>query len=440
MSHPSDPPEASIAAMLRDRIGLDHETLGGESLRRALWRRMEVCGVDDGDDYAERLLRDEAEFDELVEELLVPETWFFRDVEPFIWLRQFVKDWNRSDASGEPLRVLSVPCSTGEEPYSIAMTLLDLGLAPEQIRIDAVDLSQRALNKAAKGKYSKSSFRGEESRFSDLRDRFFRRSGNRYRMIGQIRTAVRFRRANLVARDFLAAEPVYHLIFCRNVLIYLHAEARRQVLARLHQLLAPDGFLYVGHVEARVTAEGPFRGLGGEFPFAFRPLASDSLDRTAGPADDAEKPLQRGEVRSRATVVSPVRSGATTVSPIHGQDARGTQRGQDARGSRRESVADLLATARDAADSGRLDQATVICEKLPAERPASADVFCLLGLICRAGGKLEEAKTHFQKSLYLAPRHHEALVHMMLLAQQRGDEKLAANFRRRAEQAASVGG
>ncbi|NQT35968.1 MAG: tetratricopeptide repeat protein, partial [Planctomycetes bacterium] len=81
-----------------------------------------------------------------------------------------------------------------------------------------------------------------------------------------------------------------------------------------------------------------------------------------------------------------------------------------------------------------------ICETLLAERPASADVFCLLGLICRASGKLEEAKTHFQKSLYLAPRHHEALVHMMLLAQQRGDEKLAANFRRRAEQAASVGG
>ncbi|NQT40873.1 MAG: chemotaxis protein CheR, partial [Planctomycetes bacterium] len=420
MSHPSDPPEASIAAMLRDRIGLDHETLGGECLRRAYVRRMEVCGVDDGDDYAERLLRDESEFDELVEELLVPETWFFRDVEPFLWLRRFVKDRSRSDASGEPLRVLSVPCSTGEEPYSVAMTLLDLGLAPGQIQIDAVDLSQRALDKAAKGKYSKSSFRGEESRFSDLRDRFFRRRGSRYEVIDQVRAVVHFRRANLVALDFLAAEPVYHLILCRNVLIYLHAEAQQKALTRLHQLLAPDGFLYVGHVEARVTAEGPFRGLGGEFPFAFRPLASDFLDQTAVSADDAERPLHRGTVaeaaratRSDAKGVSPARSRVNRVSPVRGHTARGT---------RRVSEADLLATARDAADSGRLDQATAICETLLAERPASADVFCLLGLICQAGGRLEEAKTHFQKSLYLAPRHHEALVHMMLLAQQRGDE------------------
>jgi len=434
MRLPSDHCEARVEMALRDRVGLDHKTLGEESLRRAVQRRMAACGVDDGGRYVERLLSDESEFNELVEELLVLETWFFRDVEPFLCLRHFVNDHWRHDASRQQLRVLSVPCSTGEEPYSIAMTLRDLGLLPTQFHIDAVDLSQRALDKAVKGEYSKSSFRGNEDQFTRLRKQFFRRSSGRYRVIEQVRAAVRFRRANLVALDFLAAEPAYHLIFCRNVLIYLHADARRKVLARLHQLLAADGLLCVGHVEARVTAEGPFRGLGGECPFAFRPLASDSLARTVGSADNEERALHRGALADTATSTT---QGAALPPARRSASASPIEVGASAQ---RESKADWLKHARDAANSGRLDQATAICETLLAEYPASADVFCLLGLVCQAGGKLEEAKKHFQKSLYLVPGHHESLIHMMLLAQQQGDEKLAASFQRRVERATSVGG
>jgi chemotaxis protein methyltransferase WspC len=94
----------------------------------------------------------------------------------------------------------------------------------------------------------------------------------------------------------------------------------------------------------------------------------------------------------------------------------------------------LINAAREAADSGRLDEATALCEKLLEKCPTNADAFCLLGLVHRARGAPAEAEKHFQKALYLAPQHHEALVHMMLLAQQRGDQKTAANLRRRAEQ------
>jgi chemotaxis protein methyltransferase WspC len=104
------------------------------------------------------------------------------------------------------------------------------------------------------------------------------------------------------------------------------------------------------------------------------------------------------------------------------------------------SDADLIKAAREAADSGRLEEAAALCKRLLEKCPTSADAFCLLGLIHRARGAPAEAEKQFQKALYLAPQHHESLVHMMLLAQERGDQKTAANLRRRAQQVTGAGG
>jgi chemotaxis protein methyltransferase WspC len=109
---------------------------------------------------------------------------------------------------------------------------------------------------------------------------------------------------------------------------------------------------------------------------------------------------------------------------------------------------DPLSLAREAADGGRLDEAAALCRRVLAESAAGgpdtsardADALCLLGVICQARGEIPDAEKHFHKALYLLPRHHEALVHLMLLAQQRGDQPAAGNYRRRAEQADPAGG
>jgi chemotaxis protein methyltransferase WspC len=97
-------------------------------------------------------------------------------------------------------------------------------------------------------------------------------------------------------------------------------------------------------------------------------------------------------------------------------------------------TAAALADARRAADAGRLPEAAAICHQVLAQRPLSAEAFCLMGLIQTSRGDPPEAESCFQKALYLDPRHEEALVHMMLLARQRGDVKSAANYRRRIDQ------
>jgi chemotaxis protein methyltransferase WspC len=464
----SDERVAEVEAALRRRVGLDAASLGAESLRRALRQRMASCAMDEGGHYVLRLLADEAEFTEFVEELLVPETWFFRDVRPFWCLRRFVAENWRPDAAGKRLRLLSVPCSTGEEPYSMAMTLLDLGLLPGQFQVDGVDLSRRVLAQAAQGRYRDSSLRGDEREFPGLCERFLEQRGNRYVVNDPVRASVRFRQANLVADGFLAGELPYDVIFCRNVLIYLHAEARSKALSRLHRLLVPSGLLYVGHVEARVVAEGPFRGSDHEYPFAFCPgphgssgTGSDAGHSGDRPAWDAAgaSPAASGKVKIGPPGTrrpAPLRSRAessrhdTAVSPAS-QTGRPEQRGRQpapvpARRPTSAGIADLVPdaelinAAREAADSGRLDEAAALCQKTLEKCPTSADAFCLLGLIQRARGAQAEAEKHFQKALYLAPQHHEALVHMMLLAEQRGDRKTAANLRRRAEQATGRGG
>jgi chemotaxis protein methyltransferase WspC len=86
-----------------------------------------------------------------------------------------------------------------------------------------------------------------------------------------VRASVQFRRANLVAPDFLQGEERYHVIFCRNLLIYLDASARHLALANLRRLLRDDGLLYVGHVEAASVPTSLFRRHGSLFPFAFQP-------------------------------------------------------------------------------------------------------------------------------------------------------------------------
>ena len=98
-----------------------------------------------------------------------------------------------------------------------------------------------------------------------------------------------------------------------------------------------------------------------------------------------------------------------------------------------------LDAARRAADEGRLEEAEAICTKTLDRCPPCAEAFCLLGVIRLARGAWDEAEQSFQKALYLDPRHHEALIHMMLISQKRGDRRLAANFRRRAERTASGG-
>src|SRR5262249_14516472 len=134
-----------IEELLARRIGLDPVSTGPHVILVAARRRMAEMGVSDLSDYAARVAASEAEQQALIEEVVIPESWFFRDERPFRRLADHARERWVAAPWRPPLRALSVPCAGGQEPYSIAITLLDAGLSARRFHIDAVDVSARLL-------------------------------------------------------------------------------------------------------------------------------------------------------------------------------------------------------------------------------------------------------------------------------------------------------
>jgi len=167
---------------------------------------------------------------------------------------RFVREeWLPRNPDG-PIRLLSAPCSTGEEPYSLVMALLDAGLPARRIRVDAIDISERALERARHGVYAKNAFRGVDLGF---RERHFEITGEGARISDVVRDCVHFQQGNLLDTGLLAAAPVYGVIYSRNLLIYFDPPAQRRAAQALRRMLSPAGWLFVGPSEPPLlTAHG----------------------------------------------------------------------------------------------------------------------------------------------------------------------------------------
>lgn len=196
-------------AFLKEVMGLDTASVGSATIERAVKERAAASRLKDLEAYWQCLNASPSERQALIEAVVVPETWFFRDPGAFRALASLAATRRLS-----PLRVLSMPCSTGEEPYSIAMALLDASVDPARLTIDAVDISARALDAARQGVYRKNSFRSSDQAF---RDRFF--DGDQ--LDEHVRAQVCFHQGNLFALDGVLPAAAYDAIFCRNLLIYL---------------------------------------------------------------------------------------------------------------------------------------------------------------------------------------------------------------------------
>ena len=146
------------------------------------------------------------------------------------------------------------------------MTLLDKGMTPRDFRIDAVDISQRALETAAGGVFGRHSFRGTELGF---RDRYFQQVGAGYELAQEVRKCVRFQHGNLHAADLLSEAVPYDFVFCRNVFIYFSAQTVARVVRQFAERMPRPGYLFVGVSESLVRAKTAFEleEVGGAFVY-----------------------------------------------------------------------------------------------------------------------------------------------------------------------------
>ena len=406
-----------IESLLRKEIGLDAASIGSSVIERTIRLRMKQHGLKHVQAYRELLGESPEELRELIEAVVVTETWFFRDREPFnAFVQIALTEWLPRNPAG-PLRTLSVPCSSGEEPYSLAMALLDAGVPDTRFAIDAVDISTNALARAEKGVYGKNSFRGRDLAF---RDRHFRESNDGLELNPSVRATVKFRRDNILDDGFLAGSAPYDFVFCRNLLIYFDRSTQVLVLEKLQRLLARDGVLFVGPAEMPLATEGGF--VSANLPLAF------ACRKFSAPVH-APKPRQRTSETGRSDTGKPV-SGKS--KPAQFTDT--LQRRLPSPAHLVDHVPTDLEVARQLADSGRIEEAAAICETYLTKHGASAAAYYLLGLMKDASDD-PEAITFSRKALYLEPNHYEALVHVALWLEKVGDVIGARPFKRRAERA-----
>jgi chemotaxis protein methyltransferase WspC len=417
-------PGVDFDSLLREAIGLDASSLGPSAVARAVAARQAACRLDDVHGYWLRVRSSPSELQELIEAVVVPETWFFRDPGAFDALATMA----RSELVGNParseLRLLSLPCSSGEEPYSMAIALLDAGLPANRFRIDGVDISARVLELGARAQYGSNSFRGHDLAF---RERHFRAlGGGRWQPSDEARARVSLQQGNLFAPDFLPGRALYDYVFCRNVLIYFDPPTQARALKVLLRLLAPGGCLFVGPSETGLLPREHFVSAQLPMAFAFR-LAPAA----GGPAAPARK---RAVAPVPAPVRKPRRARTAPVPAAAGTVAREERPGQAAG-----DEASLVA-ARELANAGRLAEAYALAERALREQGPSADGFCLLGTIRSAGGDRKAADAHYRKALYLEPAHRESLQHLALLLESGGRAEQARVLRTRLRRLEAGGG
>lgn len=396
-----------IEQLVRQAIGLDVASLGRRLVERIVRERMRAAGVRRLDDYL-RLVRLSAHhWNELVESMVVSETWFFRDAGAFSVCVRSIQEDRRWTQSKRPARMLSVPCASGEEPYSLAMALLDARVPASGFDIEAIDISGRALDRARAAVFGANSFRGRDLEF---RRRHFRHTTAGYALNAQVRNQVRFYAGNLLGHEFAPRQPEYDFIFCRNLLIYFDRATQQQVFERLRRLLAHDGILFVGPAELPLAIQNGFAAVHSPGAFACRPAVNGATTTNRNSAAP-------GTVAPQTPVPGPARAPAALI-------ASATRNGAEPD----------LEMARRLADAGRMNDAASICDAFLREHGASAKAYYLLGLIHDAAGH-PRAADFYRRAVYLEPRHHEALAQLSLLLQKNGNAAQARVLKRRAERA-----
>ena len=452
-----------FSAVLKRKMGLDSGSIGKAAVERAVRHRMLAVGAGDEQDYLMRVQTSPAEMQQLIEAVIVPETWFFRYPESQAAMAALARERlfgagtaaagvsgsgiATSGADTRVLRVLSVPCSSGEEPYSIAMALLDAGVPASRFQVDAVDISERMVEFAQRACYGRNSFRGDELSY---RDRYFTETAAGHQLAGAVAARVRFLAGNLFDAHLLQNSVPYDFVFCRNLLIYFDAATQERAVAVLRRFTRRDGILFVGPAETSLMTARRLPAVPMPRAFAFRAEPAAAPVENPAPAAmpwtppppaprPAARPHAHGHARMREGAAAAPASGWPAMTPVGAapaplpaaRPATNPPLSSPASASAQDLDASLRGIAA-LADQGRVQDALAQCRAHLDRHGASAEALYLLGLLQDADGDARQAQAAYRKALYLEPTHREALLHLAALIASDGDQEGARRLQARA--------
>lgn len=247
---------------IRQSLGLCFNNSRHRVFEQRLWKRLQELNFDRYMDYYRYLMVSDANGKELevITRLLTNnETYFFREREDIeLFFRACLPEL-KSKRSSKRIRVLSLGCSTGEEPYTLSMLRILSGYLPPpwELEIHAVDIDGEVLGRAVAGSYGKHSMRECPPEWLE---RFFRMNGNgKWQISEHLRKSVTFHHFNILKLGLDIFDKPFDAVFCRNVIIYFDPTNVLRAVAIMNELLADDGFLFIGHSESLLSITDVFK-------------------------------------------------------------------------------------------------------------------------------------------------------------------------------------
>jgi chemotaxis protein methyltransferase CheR len=411
----------------------------------------------------------------LAQELTVAETYFFRHLEQYrAFAEVALPDRVRAvQSAGVRVSVVSAACASGEEPYSLAMTVREaIPDRVDAVSILGVDINAAQIEKAARGRFSPWVLRDTPA---DVRRRWFRADGREFVLDDVLRSAVCFQVSNLADENGELWRPYSHdVVFCRNVLMYFAPASARALVGRIARSLRPGGYLFLGHAETLrgLSADFHLRHTHGTFYYQKKDHAESNRGASAATgsrATAAAGPMSltgwaegagtwidtigRASERIRSLAESPAHSGPSPNASRSPRAAPARELGPALELLREERFAEALdvvealpaETDHDAevlllravllTHSGQLAGAERICHRLLAINELNAEAHYLLALCREGAGDHASSCYHDQVAIHLDPSFAMAHLHLGLLARRSYDSTTA---RRELEQAITL--
>lgn len=404
-----------------------------DSLRRALLARttsMNLSGYSDYYKFLKYNPRGEEEFKELLNLITIGETYFFRDAKHFNTLRKHVllEITKRKQSQGNRnIRIWSAGCSTGEEPYSIAITLLE-NLQPIQlwdVEIFASDVSTSALQKAQEAEYTKWSLRSTNRSYIE---KYFIQEDKKFILKDEIKKMVKFEYFNLIKEPFPLSKmgDYWDVIFCKNVTIYFKLESTKRVISNFYNSLQKEGYLFIGASESLYHISNEFKLLEIEGNFIYqKPVEKDVKEQLRKPKIVIEKIEPPTNLRKKPKKVDEFKKELKEIkqkAKIPSTDEKIQELYKNAQyyfeGDMFEKALfelmkiieftdehpeTFLMLADIYANKEQFDEAERECRKALQLNSLLSPAHFLLGIIFNKKGKEEEAINEFKKTIYLDP-------------------------------------
>ena len=422
----TDPEHVALASYLAREAGLVFDSSRRGALTAVVADRLEASGLTDLRTYLSFVTSAEGaeERQRLIDAVTVPETHFFRNPPQMAALRRRLLPEliRRATARRRPLTIWSAGCSTGEEPYSLAMLALSAAESVDEdvsIRVLATDLSSQAVVATKRARYSGRSL-GLVT--PDALGRWFTPDGSAYVVKPEVRSLVEARLHNLVKDALPFGADEVDLLVCRNVTIYFSRETTRTLVNDFHRVLTPGGYLLLGHAETLWQVTDAFSLVSMNDAFAYHKSlsctkqASKAEQRTA-PTETASpieppitKAIGRRLIRRNPSLAlvsdvvppPPLSNG----SPLTAETDSGAPGADESGGevvTPFVSGAELLNEARDALLNGRYLEAAELASRASEDLPFEVDAYVIEGRARATIGDDRGALIALRKAVYLAP-------------------------------------